>query len=149
MDAFLARLVVWPTFNIGLFGSKLVDRGIIEFIGPYGLSVFFNTPFGFAGAAIPGNSSNKTEYIGGNLPYYAIYTALVALAAPILFMLSGYFAVLVSSPTSAITEPVQLAGNFELTTAHILVLFALILALIVEADYRYNNNEGMHTKGMN
>lgn len=142
MDAFLARLVVWPTFNIGLFGSKLVDRGIIEFIGPYGLSVFFNTPFGLA------NSSNKTEYIGGNLPYYAIYTALVALAAPILFMLSDYFAVLASSPTSAITGPVQLAGNFELTTAHILVLFALILALIVEADFRYNNIDvsGTHTR---
>lgn len=120
MDAFIARFLVWPTFNLGLFGSKLVDRGIIEYIGPQGLNIISNVPFGI-------NIVGKyATYVGGNLPYYAIYTALVALAVPILF--TAGFSVLEIGLEQQGIEIVSSASSF-INSSHTLFLFALILAL--------------------
>jgi len=41
IDAMYARLLSWPGFTIGLFCSKTIDRGIIELLGPAGLTMNF------------------------------------------------------------------------------------------------------------
>jgi NADH-ubiquinone oxidoreductase chain 5 len=67
IDAIYARAIVWPTFGLGLFGSKLVDRGIIELIGPGGITNIFSQDYS------PFKASTN------NIPLYALYTALFAL----------------------------------------------------------------------
>lgn len=41
IDAIYARAFSWPGLHVGLIGSKLIDRGIIELLGPRGLSSLF------------------------------------------------------------------------------------------------------------
>ena len=45
-DMIIARQIVWPIFNLGLFSSKVVDKGLLEIIGPWGftLSLYPNSP---------------------------------------------------------------------------------------------------------
>ena len=42
VDSFYARVVSWPVYQLGLFCSKTVDRGILELIGAQGQSVLAN-----------------------------------------------------------------------------------------------------------
>ena len=82
----------------------------------------FNVPFGIS------TVGKYATHIGGNLPYYAIYTALVALTAPIILVLSSTSLVSQSiSPESA-----YLISMMPATATYTLFLFILVIASIGE-----------------
>jgi hypothetical protein len=41
IDGLYAKIFTWPAFSFALIGAKLIDRGILELIGPNGLTVLF------------------------------------------------------------------------------------------------------------
>jgi NADH-ubiquinone oxidoreductase chain 5 len=72
-DPIYNSLILYPLLNFGNITSKVLDRGSIELLGPYGLTQSINTA-----------SKNLTSYDSGFIPSYAMY---------ILVGLVGYIAV--------------------------------------------------------
>lgn len=72
-DPIYNSLILYPLLNFGNITSKILDRGSIELLGPYGLTQSINTA-----------SKNLTSYDSGFIPSYAMY---------ILVGLVGYIAV--------------------------------------------------------
>lgn len=79
VDGFFARAFVWPLYNLGLFSSKIVDRGLFELFGAYGISYNVSN---IKDLTLTGSVDNNAKQIfGNNVPSYALYIGLIALAS--------------------------------------------------------------------
>lgn len=89
VDGFFARSLVWPLYNLGLFSSKIVDRGLFELFGAYGIAYkirdlkYLNNLDREIKDLTLINTTNKTGnkiIFSNNVPDYALYIGLIALA---------------------------------------------------------------------
>ena len=92
VDGFFARFFVWPLFNLGLFSSKIVDRGLFELFGAYGIAYkidalrYLNSNTlekEVKDLALIKDTSKKKSLLlfSNNVPDYALYIGLIALAS--------------------------------------------------------------------
>jgi len=89
VDSFYSRFISWPYISTALFASKVVDRGLLELIGAYGLNIQLSTypslytykssiiPL-YTSQYLPGSDTAQSRYpiYGNNIPDSALYTGL-------------------------------------------------------------------------
>jgi len=67
IDAIYARVLSWPGLFIGLLGSKIIDRGVLELIGPAGFTSIFLGSFSSASEKKKSTDANLTIWSISNL----------------------------------------------------------------------------------
>lgn len=94
VDGFFARSFVWPLYNLGLFSSKIVDRGLFELFGAYGIASRISD---LKDLTLINTSKGNKPLFSNNVPDYALYIGLIALASTlgILIHLFNFYFILV------------------------------------------------------
>lgn len=103
LDRLFSRVLSWPFLNLGLFVSKMLDRGTFELLGPLGLT---KTAMGYFWISPKENSPTmrlspntwenqqplikeiKGEEWLSNVPEYSLYIGLLAVTSMLLTLIS-------------------------------------------------------------
>lgn len=116
-DVVYNKFVISQGFNLGYIVSKEIDRGIIELLGPNGLSKAFNN-----------TGINIAKLDTGIVTTYALYITI-----GLLFLISVvYGSVLFSVPVSSLL----ITGSFPK-----LIIILLITSLILNSTQLFDNNK--------
>lgn len=104
IDPFLARFFSWSYLNFGLFCSKLVDRGILELIGTWGLTyrasvlhfllVKENKELIISGPTDQ-LEERKSALIYSNIPENALYIGILVLFSIVLLLVFNFYPVVI------------------------------------------------------
>jgi len=115
IDGFITSFIILPFMRLGYIASKVLDRGIIELAGPFGLT-----------AVLSETSRTIASYDTGTITTYALYISIGILS----LLLVTFAPIIMPNNTSSI-DLYSAAG----------LVFVIIVSLIIIPNVLYTNTK--------